>query len=60
MYMDAAELARRIAQSRLYIRFCCQLSKQQVSLGKRALFEHPQGSKLWSYPEVIHLFKNMS
>lgn len=50
--MDAAELARRIAQSRLYTRFCCHLFKQQVSSGKRAVFEHPQGSKLWSYPGV--------
>ena len=52
VYMAPAERARRIAQSRMYIRFCCQLFEQQVRLGRRVLLEHPQGSKLWTYPEV--------
>lgn len=58
IYMEASERARRIAQSRMYIRFCCKLFKQQVSLGGKAIFEHPQGSNLWSYPEVQALVKD--
>ena len=57
-YLDPAELTRRIAQSRMYIRFCVQLFEQQVSLGKRALFEHPHGSRLWQYPEVKALLRH--
>ena len=45
-YMDPQEVATKLAQSRLFIRFCCQLFRQQVQAGKRALFEHPKGSRL--------------
>ena len=51
-YMDPQEVATKLAQSRMFIRFCCQLFRQQVRAGKRAVFEHPKGSRLWTYPEV--------
>ena len=35
-YLDSMELTRRIAQSRLYIRFCAQLFEQQLKAGKQA------------------------
>eukprot|EP00435_Cladocopium_sp_Y103_P044898 s702_g12.t1 len=50
--MDPKEYIRRVRQSRLFIRFCCQLFKQQVALGGQAVLEHPQGSQLWTYAEV--------
>ena len=53
--MSPVERAHRIAQSRMYIKFCVQLYEQQVSLGKKALMEHPHGSRLWTYPEVCKL-----
>ena len=53
--MDPSEYLRRRTQSRLFIRFCCDLFEHQVSIGKQALFEHPVGSRLWSYPEVQRL-----
>ena len=43
------------ARSRTFIRFCMELFQQQVSLGKRALFEHPTGARTWSYAEVQRL-----
>lgn len=54
-YMDKLEYLRRKARSRSFIRFAMELFQQQVSLGGRALFEHPTGSKAWSYPEVQKL-----
>ena len=42
-------------QSRLYIRFCCELYEEQLERGKQAMFEHPLGSKAWTYPEVRRL-----
>lgn len=54
-YMDQHELTCRIAQSRMYIRFCVKLYWQQLSHGKRAILEHPLGSRLWRYPEVKDL-----
>ena len=53
--MDSSEYLRRRTQSRLFIRFCCELFEYQVSIGKQALFEHPVGSRLWTYPEVQRL-----
>ena len=53
--MDPSEYLRRRTQSRLFIRFCCDLFEYQISIGKQALFEHPMGSRLWSYPEVQRL-----
>ncbi|CAL1167339.1 unnamed protein product [Cladocopium goreaui] len=50
--MDPNEYLRRVRRSRLFIRFCCKLFEQQVQAGGRAIFEHPKGSKLWTYPEV--------
>ena len=55
--MDMKDYIRRVRQSRLYIRFCCQLFEQQVAAGKQALFEHPKGSQLWTYPEVRKLIQ---
>eukprot|EP00435_Cladocopium_sp_Y103_P025163 s1174_g6.t1 len=43
------------ARSRTFIRFCMELFQQQVSLGKRAVFEHPTGARTWTYPEVQRL-----
>ena len=56
-YLDSMELTRRIAQSRLYIRFCAQLFEQQLKAGKQALLEHPLGSRLWNYPEMRELIQ---
>ena len=53
--MEPGEYLRRVKRSRMFIRFCCRLFKQQVELGGRALIEHPKGSKLWTYPEVQEL-----
>lgn len=50
--MDRLEYLRRKSQSRMFIRFCCELFRQQIQLGGRALFEHPTGSDMWKYPEV--------
>lgn len=50
--MDRLEFLRRKSQSRLFIRFCCELFRQQVQLGGRVMFEHPTGSNMWNYPEV--------
>ena len=55
--MDPHEYARKVRQSRLFIRFCSQLFEQQVKLGGRALMEHPKGSKLWSYAEIRALIE---
>ena len=55
--MDPQEVLRRRAQSRMFIRFCCEL-KQQVELGGQALFEHPSGSRLWTHPEMLKLFRH--
>lgn len=55
--MDRMEFLRRKTQSRMFIKYCCELFKQQVDSGGRALFEHPTGSGMWSYPEVMNLCK---
>ena len=57
MFMSPTEVLRRKMQSRIFIRFCCQLFKQQVELGGQAVFEHPSGSKLWTYPEMLKLMR---
>ena len=49
---DRLKYLQRVAQSRSHIRFCLKLFRQQVSRGKRALFEHPTGAKTWHYPEM--------
>ena len=54
-YMDKLEYLRRRARSRSFIKFAMELYQQQVNLGGRALFEHPTGSRAWSYPEVQKL-----
>ena len=53
--MSPAEVLRLRQQSRLYVRFCCTLFEDQIARGRMALFEHPLGSKIWSYPEVKRL-----
>lgn len=50
-----SERAQRQRESRLYIRFCCELYEQQVAMGRMALFEHPKGAQTWNYPEVKKL-----
>ena len=53
--MERLEFLRKKAQSRAFIRFCCDLFRQQVSSGGRAVFEHPAPSQMWQYPEVQSL-----
>ena len=53
--MDALECLRLRARSRMFVRFCCELYRQQVALGGRAVFEHPKPSQIWKYPEVASL-----
>ena len=55
--MDPLEYAKRVRHSRMFIRFCCRLYKQQMQLGGRAILEHPKGSRLWTYPEVNELLE---
>ena len=54
-HMSPQEVLRLKRQSRLYIRFCCDLFEDQISRGKMAMFEHPLGSQAWSYAEVKRL-----
>jgi hypothetical protein len=54
--MDPKEYIRRVCS----IRFCCQLFEQQVKAGGQAVMEHPKGSRLWTYPEVLALLKDHS
>ena len=51
------EYLRRITQSRNFIKYCCRLFKTQVSLGGRAMFEHPKPAKTWKYEEMQNLLK---
>ena len=46
---------RRVAESRMLIRWCCKLFRIQTSAGREAVFEHPTGAKTWSYPEMLTL-----
>ena len=55
IYMSPEERLQKIKLSRLFIRWCCRLFRTQVQLGGRALFEHPIGSRMWNYPEVVSL-----
>ena len=56
--MDRVEFLRRKSLSRMFIKYCCELFKQQVDSGGRAMFEHPTGSDMWTYPtEVMNLCK---
>lgn len=55
MYMSPTERLQRINRSRMFIRWCCRLFRTQIQLGGRAMFEHPIGSRMWSYPETIGL-----
>ncbi|CAK8994648.1 unnamed protein product, partial [Durusdinium trenchii] len=52
---DRLEYLKRRAQSRSYIRWCCKLFRLQTRNGGRAMFEHPTGSRLWTYPEMQSL-----
>ena len=54
-HMTMSERAQKQRESRLYIRFCCELYEQQVAMGRMALFEHPKGAQTWNYPEVKKL-----
>ena len=56
-YMDPQVALQKRLQSRMFIRFACQLFEQQVSLGKRAIFEHPSGARTWTYEEMVRLLK---
>ena len=53
--MDLHELLRKRAQSRLFVRYCCDLFRQQVALVGRAVFEHPKPSQIWRSPEMASL-----
>ena len=53
--MDLQELLRKRAQSRLFVRYCYELFRQQVALGGRAVFEHPKPSQIWHYSEMASL-----
>ena len=55
VHLSPLERLRIQNESRMYIRFCCELFQQQVSSGRRALFEHPKGARTWSYDEVMRL-----
>ena len=55
MFQTPAEFLRKRNESRLFIKFCCELFRQQVNAGGRALFEHPSGARTWKYPEMLHL-----
>ena len=57
MFLSPAEVLRKRNESRLYIKFCCELYRQQVDAGGRALFEHPAGARTWIYPEMLHLMQ---
>ena len=50
--LSAVDCLRIRTQSRSYIRWCCKLFRMQVDLGGRAVFEHPTGSRVWSYSEM--------
>ena len=50
--IERLEFLRRKALSRTFIRFCCDLFRQQVALGGGAIFEHPAPSQMWQYPEA--------
>ena len=52
---NSAEYLQKLRQSREFIKFGATLFKLQVSLGGRALFEHPSGAKTWKYPEMAKL-----
>ena len=54
-YMTPLEYLQRKARSRVFIRFCARLFKNQIEAGGRAVFEHPSGSRLWTYPEILTL-----
>ena len=53
--MNHMELLRRKSRSRMFIKYCCELFKQQADSGGRVMFEHPTGSDMWTYPEVQNL-----
>ena len=55
--MDRLEFLRRKSLSRMFIKFCCELFRQQTASGGRAMLEHPTGSDMWTYPEVMSLCK---
>ena len=57
LHMSPATALKKRLESRMYIRFCCQLFQQQVELGKRAVFEHPSGARTWSYAEMQALLR---
>ena len=48
--MTPQEVAHRVRMSRIFVRFCCELFRQQAEAGRQALLEHPRG--IWSYPEM--------
>lgn len=51
-FLTLEEKMKKQRESRLYIRFCCELYTQQVQSGRHAIFEHPKGARTWSYSEV--------
>ena len=53
--MTPLEYLQRKARSRVFIRFCARLFRNQIEAGGRAVFEHPSGSRLWTYPEILAL-----
>ena len=44
-------------ESRSYVKWCCKLFEKQVSSGGQAIFEHPSGSQVWRYPEMLALIR---
>lgn len=54
-FMDPSELAEKQRLTTLFVNFCCELIEIQLKSNRRVLFEHPQGSSVWSMPSVRSL-----
>lgn len=54
-FMDPSELAEKQRLTTLFVNFCCELIEIQLKSNGRVLFEHPQGSSVWSMPSVKSL-----
>ena len=54
-YRTPLERAQLQRQNRLRLRFCVQQIHKQLHRGGDFLFEHPWGSRIWRYPEMLSL-----
>ena len=52
LHMDPMEYLRRKSRSRSFIKCYTKLFRIQCEAGGRAVFEHPSGSRAWTYPEM--------